>query len=227
VRQVIESINDRLAVNADYAEAYAQLWTQFPEYKTDANVNILDERISVYQTVDVDALIKLVENPNVRKHLTLTSQAAQVLRDEQERLQLIEEILQGQDQYSWRGNTDGRLYSGTRAELEQDDLARLQYINDYVQAQRALYAADTKTVREEQRKREIREAQVRSGLTKEVTHVPVPDFYENPNRPGVRQSWSENLLRRLPNSEIERVFNLYGEQALTIACRKALSQQLQ
>jgi hypothetical protein len=224
VRAVLEAIKPRLVVNADYAEAYNAIFQEYPQYRVDANINYLDGLISVRQTIDYAILARLVETPQVREKLVLTPQAAQANADEAERLQIIEEILQGRDVYEWRGNTDGRIYSGKRSELEQDTLERLRYIRDVVMTQRALYAADTKTLREAQRKRELREAQLRAGMTKETKFEPIPDSYESPNRPGVKQPWSENLLRRLPNSEIERVFNLYGEQALTVACRK--SQQL-
>jgi hypothetical protein len=164
VPAVLRQIESRLAVNPAYEDAYAALWSRYPELKTEANIGILDERISVYHVVDADTLVKLVENPNVRKRLVLTHQASQAIHDEAERLRLIEEILQGKDVYEWRGNVDGRLYSGTRAELEQDDLPRLREINEIVQAQRALYARDTKEVRAEQRATELRTQQLRAGL---------------------------------------------------------------
>jgi hypothetical protein len=238
VPAVLRQIESKLAVNPDYEDAYAQLWTRFPEYKSEANVSILDARVAVYQTIDYDILRKLVENPKVREQLTLTTHAFNAIQDEKERQRRIESILgyhadpktgelTANDKYEWT-RQDGKRIVGYRYELEKDDLATLIFTDDYVQEQRRLYAADSKEIREAQRKKEIREAQVRAGLTKaEPTYAPVPDYYENPARPGVRQQWSENLLRRLPNSEIERVFNLYGEQALTIACRKSLSQQLQ
>jgi hypothetical protein len=221
VRAVIESVKHKLALNSDYAEAYRQLWARYSEYKLESNVNILDARVAVYQTIDYDILRKLVENPKVREQLSLTPRAVQANADAAERLRLIEEILQGQDKYNWRDTQDGRLRVGHRSELEQDSLERLQFIHDFVQGQRSLYAADTKELRETQRKKELREAQIRAGMVTKPDFVPVPDFYESPSRPGVKQTWSENLLRRLPNSEIERVFNLYGEQALTAACRKS------
>lgn len=224
VRAVLETLKSKLAINDGYAAAYDALFEEYPELKVDANIHYLDGLISVRQTIDYAILARLVETPQVRSKLVLTPQAAQANADEAERLQIIEEMLQGRDVYEWRGNTDGRIYSGKRSELEQDTLERLRYIRDVVMTQRALYATDTKTLREVQRKKELREAQLRAGMTKETKFEPIPDSYESPNRPGVKQPWSENLLRRLPNSEIERVFNLYGEQALTVACRK--SQQL-
>jgi hypothetical protein len=237
VLAAFQRIKHKLAINADYADAYAELWQEYPEYRLDCNIKILDSLASVHQTITYDILRKLVENPNVRQQLVLTSRAVQAIRDEQERLGLIEKILGthtdpngnevANDKYEWRGNVDGRLYSGTRAELEQDDLPRLQYINDYVQAQRALYAADTKTVREAARKREIHEAQIRAGMKAKLVFAPITEAYEPPNRPGVRIPWSENMLRRLQNSEISRLFELFGEEQLNSACRKTAAQQLQ
>jgi hypothetical protein len=221
VRDAFQSIKHKLALNSNYVEAYQELWANYPDYRLDGNIRILDSLASVHQAITYDILKELIENPNVHQQLSLTPRAAQANADEAERLQIIEKILRGQNIYEWRRLSDGKIMNGGRAELEQDTLETLRYINDFVQNQRELYATDTKTLREEQRKKELHEAQIRARMIQEkAAFAPVPDFYESPTRPGVKQAWSENLLRRLPNSEIERVFNLYGEQALTIACRK-------
>jgi hypothetical protein len=236
VGQVLRQVKSRLTLNQDYAEAYQQLWAEFPEFKTDANQNYLDGLITSLASIDVDTLRRLITNPQVRESLTLTTRATAAIANEHERLQLIEKILGthmdangnqvANDKYGWRGNVDGRLYEGHRHELESDSLERLREIFEIVDGQRKLYAANTADVRAEQQKRELREKQIRAGMTSTPTFATLPEFYESPNRPGTKIQWSENFLRRLPNAEVSRLFETYGEEQLNDACRQTAAKQL-
>lgn len=155
VRAVLETIKHRLVANQSYAEAYQQLWAQYPEFKVDANIHYLDSLISVRHSIDYEVLAELVENPQVRQQLVLTPQAAQANADEAERQRMLNEISNGEATYSCRSNNDNRLTVYKTADLAEEPTEVIRDVYNIIMEQRRVEGMSLEDIQKERKRREF------------------------------------------------------------------------
>jgi hypothetical protein len=143
-------ITDRLAVNGDYAKAFAELWQKYPEYELDANESVLVSNLRGDE-VTIETLSELMANPSVVKHLAKNQAFHIAERAIADRQRLIDEIASGKESYCvWdKSHGQARWYKVTDLNDESD--ATVLEVHGLVMEYRRLAGTPISELRKQER----------------------------------------------------------------------------
>jgi hypothetical protein len=219
LHQLFNRIKPKLAFNREYLDTYRVFFEKHPEYRSDANMGILDEAlVKLKESVTAENLELLLEpgNPhNVLDKLGLTEEARQARAEEAERQVIITALVDGLRPFvDERGRKALTNSSGFRV-LYKDEVGRIKALP--LEALRQLRDEKAEKKRLQQMSPEEVRQVVRQNITPVSRYEQIPDLYYPPGKDvGVR--WSFDLFKRLPSMEQRRLLEHYGNDALTAAC---------
>jgi hypothetical protein len=242
VRRAISDISGKLATNGQYAEAFHQCFMTHPELAVTANELILaSQSQALFGAVTAQNLEAVLSDPEIRRKLTFSEAHQARLTADRDAYNLALQqatttATQGAsiilDLTAYLLGPDGLPKGKTRwdkaiierrLEKETSDLMALTFDELSEKHEAWLY----KRRLESMTASEVREIVKADDLKRRSTYtefLTIPSTYSPPGKPDVKIPWTRELLKRLPDVELRRLFKVFGEAQLNEAVNAAAAQ---